>query len=312
MTKLPPLLAIVGPTAAGKTRISIHLAREFDGEVISADSRQVYRGMDIGTAKVEPRLRREIPHHLLDVVDPDEPFSLAEYQELAYRAIADVTERGRLPLLAGGSGLYVRAVLQGWKIPRVEPDPELRESLEAQAVEHGPEWLHRRLAELDPHAAQRIDARNVRRVVRALEVSLIAGKPISELQGKSPPAYRVLRIGLTMPREVLYERIDERVDEMMEQGLVEEMRSLLAGGCSPDLPSMSGLGYRQIGLYLTGEATLTEAVALIKRETRRFVRQQYTWFRLDDPRIHWFEAHRADYALQAEETVKAFLAEGGE
>lgn len=302
-----PLIAVLGPTAVGKTALSLHLAETFDGEVVSADSRQVYRGMDIGTAKATPEERRRVPHHLLDLVDPDRPLTLAEYQRLAYAAIEDILHRGRLPLLVGGSGLYVRAVLEGWTIPGVEPNPALRAALEREAEERGEAALHRWLATLDSQAAARIDPRNVRRVIRALEVCLTAGRPISELQAKRPPPYRILRIGLTMPRRLLYRRIDERVERMIAQGLVEEVRGLVARGYGFDLPAMSGLGYRQIGLCLRGEVTLEEAVALIKRETRRFVRQQYTWFRLDDPAIRWFDASLPDCAERVEDAVKGFL-----
>jgi tRNA dimethylallyltransferase len=301
------LVALIGPTAVGKTAISLHLAETFNGEVVSADSRQVYRSMDIGTAKATPKEQRRAPHHLLDLVAPDEPLTLAQYQPLAYAAIDDILRRGRLPLLVGGSGLYVRAVLEGWTIPRVPPNPALRAVLEKEAKRRGEAVLHRWLATLDPPAAERIDPRNVRRVIRALEVCLTAGRPISELQAKRPPPYRILRIGLSMPRELLYRRIDERVERMMTHGLVDEVRGLVAKGYSFDLPAMSGLGYRQIGLYLRDEATLEEAVALIKRETRRFVRQQYTWFRLDDPAIRWFDASAPDCAKRVEGTVKEFL-----
>ncbi|MDH7486115.1 MAG: tRNA (adenosine(37)-N6)-dimethylallyltransferase MiaA [Anaerolineae bacterium] len=303
----PPLVAVLGPTAVGKTSLSLHLAETFDGEVVSADSRQVYRGMDIGTAKATPEERRRVPHHLLDLVDPDQPLTLAEYQKLAYAAIEDILRRGRLPLLVGGSGLYVRAVLEGWTIPRVEPDPALRAALEREAEERGEMALHRWLSALDAQAAARIDPRNVRRVIRALEVCLTAGQPISALQARRPPPYRILRIGLTMTRKLLYRRIDERVEHMIAQGLVEEVRGLVARGYGFDLPAMSGLGYRQIGLYLQGEITLEEAVAQIKRETRRFVRQQYTWFRLDDPAIHWFDASLPDCYERVEEAVREFL-----
>ncbi len=291
----PPLVAIVGPTAVGKTALSIELAQAVNGEIVSADSRQIYRHMDIGTAKPTPAERACVPHHLLDVVDPDQPMTLAEYQQLAYAAIEDIHRRGRVPLLVGGTGLYVRAVLDGLRIPEVPPDPELRARLEAEARVIGAEALHARLVALDPAAAARIDPRNVRRVIRALEVCLHAGQPISELQEATPPPYRVLRVGLTRPRPELYARIDARVDAMIAAGLVEEVRSLLARGYGPELPAMSGLGYRQICQYLAGERTLEEAVREIKRKTRRFVHQQQTWFRLDDPRIHWFDLSRTPY-----------------
>jgi tRNA dimethylallyltransferase len=285
----PPLIVIVGPTAVGKTRLSLYLAQELDGEIVSADSRQVYRGLDIGTAKPTLEERNHVRHHLIDVVAPDETFTLAQYQELAYDAIANVLAQGKLPFLVGGTGQYVRAVVEGWGIPRVPPNEELRAELYRQAEIRGEEALHARLREVDLEAAEGIDPRNVRRVVRALEVYLETGQPISELQRKKPPPYRILQIGLTLDRQALYCRIDERVDRMIEEGLVEEVRGLVERGYGYDLPSMSGLGYQQIGKYLRGQASLEEAIQLIKRHTRRFVRHQYNWFRLDDAAIRWFD-----------------------
>ncbi|MDW8099057.1 MAG: tRNA (adenosine(37)-N6)-dimethylallyltransferase MiaA [Anaerolineae bacterium] len=307
VSRHPPLVAIIGPTAVGKTALSIELALAINGEIVSADSRQIYRYMDIGTAKPTPAERARVPHHLLDVVDPDQPMTLAEYQRLAYAAIEDIHRRGRVPLLVGGTGLYVRAVLEGLRIPEVPPDPKLRARLEAEARALGAEALHARLAALDPVAAARVDPRNVRRVIRALEVCLHAGRPISELQEAAPPPYRILRIGLTRPRRELYARIDARVDAMIAAGLMEEVRSLLARGYGPELPAMSGLGYRQICRYLAGEQTLEEAIREIKRKTRRFVHQQQTWFRPDDPRIHWFDLSQTPYEA-IEQFVRAWLA----
>ncbi|MEJ2211696.1 MAG: tRNA (adenosine(37)-N6)-dimethylallyltransferase MiaA [Anaerolineae bacterium] len=287
---LPPLIAIVGPTAVGKTPLSIRLAEALDGEIVSADSRQVYRGMDIGTAKATPEERARVPHHLLDILDPDQPLSLAEFQEMAYGAIDGILARGRVPFLVGGTGQYIMAVVEGWKIPRVPPDEDLRRDLYRQAEEEGAETLHARLADLDPDAAGRIDARNVRRVVRALEVCLLTGRPISEQQGKSPPPYQVLIVGLSLPRPCLYERIDERVERMIQAGLEQEVRRLLIAGYGFDLPAMSGVGYGQFAPYLAGEASLEDVVARIKHSTHRFVRHQANWFRPDDARIHWFDA----------------------
>jgi tRNA dimethylallyltransferase len=283
------VLIVVGPTAAGKTDIAIALAEVFGGEVISADSRQIYRGMDIGTAKVTPEQRARVPHHLLDVVDPDQVLTLAEYQRMAYDAIAGVQARGLVPVLAGGTGQYVRAVAEGWQIPEVAPDPALRAALEAEASVGGAEALHARLAGLDPRAADRIDARNVRRVIRALEVCLITKRPISEQQAKAPPPWRAVWLGVTRPRPELYARIDARVDRMVAGGLVDEVRGLAVAGYGWDLPAMTGLGYRQIGQHLRGEIDLEAAIALIKKGTRRFVRQQHNWFPLDDPAIRWFD-----------------------
>lgn len=307
----PPLIAIVGPTAVGKTAVSLQLARQFEGEVVSADSRQIYRGLDIGTAKPTPAERAVAPHHLLDVVAPDQVFTLAQYQAAAYAAIADVHQRGRLPLLVGGTGLYVRAVLEGLAIPVAPPDEALRCELEAYAATAGSLALHGRLQALDPQAAQRIDARNVRRVIRALEVCLLTGQPISQLQQARPPAYRILRIGLTRPRPALYARIDRRVDAMLAQGLVDEVRGLLQAGYSPQLPALTGLGYRQIIQYLRGELTLEQAVAAIKQQTRRYVRQQGAWFRLDDERIRWFDLEQVGVERIVDILSSALLLEFG-
>jgi len=301
----PRVLVIVGPTAVGKTNLALVLGPRFGGEVISADSRQVYRYMDIGTAKATPEERALVPHHLIDIVDPDEELTLAHYRALATQAIEAVWARGRLPMLVGGTGLYIWAVLEGWTIPEVPPDPSLRAALEEEARQRGYAALHARLAEVDPAAAARIDPRNVRRVIRALEVYCRAGVPISRLQRREPPPYRVFIVGLTMPRPALYARIDARVDRMIAQGLVEEVRWLRAR-YADDLPAMSALGYQQIVQYLRGEISLEEAMMLIKRHTRRFVRQQYNWFRLSDPRITWVDAHEADWAA-LEAQVARFL-----
>jgi tRNA dimethylallyltransferase len=306
-----PLIAIVGPTAVGKTALAVRLALDFNGEVVSADSRQIYRGMDIGTAKAGAEERQAVPHHLIDIVAPDEPLTLAQYQEAAYAAIDDIRVRGRVPLLVGGTGLYVRAVVQGLGIPRVPPDKVLRADLYHRAETEGHAALHARLAMVDPAAAFAIDARNVRRVVRALEVYLQTGQPISRLQQATPPPYHILQVGLTMDRAELYRRIDERIDRMLAAGLVEEVRALLTLGYGLDLPSMSAVGYRQVVLYLQGEIDLDEAVRRVRHDTRRFVRQQYTWFRLNDPAINWFDVWGEPEAFGAiARLVGAFLERG--
>jgi tRNA dimethylallyltransferase len=297
---------IVGATAVGKTALALRLAEAVGGEIISADSRQVYRGMDAGTAKPTPEERMSVRHHLLDLLDPDETLGLAEFQQLAFGAIDDITHRGRLPLLVGGTGQYVMAVVEGWQVPRVPPDSELRLQLYEDASRCGAEALHSRLRELDPAAAGAIDPRNLRRVVRALEVCMITGRRMSEQQTKSPPPYRTLLIGLTRPRAELYRRIDQRVDEMMRAGLEQEVRGLAAAGYGFELPGMSGVGYGQFAPYLRGEATLAEVVTAIKRATRRFVRHQSNWFRADDSRIHWF-CTEPDPLAEVEALVRGFL-----
>jgi tRNA dimethylallyltransferase len=301
--RLPPLVVLVGPTAVGKTAISLHLAEALNGEIVSADSRQVYRGMDVGTAKTTPEEQHRVPHHLIDVVTPDETLTLAEYQEMAYTAIDAIHSRARLPFLVGGTGQYVRAVVEGWGIPRVPPQGRLREALDKLPTDELARWL----ANLDPAAAQRLDPRNRRRVIRALEVTLVSGRPISEQQKKDPPPYRTLQLGLTLPRPQLYQRIDERVDNMMEAGLLGETRRLKAEyGC--DVPAMSGLGYAQLCAYLQGEMPLDAAIAAIKHETHRFVRHQANWFKPTDPHIHWFNAvHVERTAGAVEQSVRAWL-----
>jgi tRNA dimethylallyltransferase len=282
------LLAVVGPTGVGKSRLALHLAQAFDGEIVSADSRQLYRYMDIGTAKPTREELSLVPHHLIDIVSPDQDFSLAQYQQLAYEAIADIQKRGKLPILVGGSGLYVWAVLEGWEIPKVAPDLKLRHRLEGA----GKEELYQELARVDPVAAQRIDPRNIRRIIRALEVYKGAEIPISRLQLKAKTLPDTLIIGLTADRAELYRRIDLRVDEMIGLGLVDEVKGLVAKGYNFSLPAMSGIGYKQIGMYLRGELTLAAAIQQIKFETHRFVRHQYNWFRRKDDRIRWFDIEK--------------------
>lgn len=282
------LVAIVGPTAVGKSALATRLAQAFDGEIVSADSRQVYRYMDIGTAKPSPEERALVPHHIIDVVDPDQDFTLALYHKMASSAIEDIQRRGRLALLVGGSGLYIKSITEGFSIPPVAPDAKLRHSLEQKVAREGHESLHNELKAIDPVAADGIDPRNVRRVIRALEVYHATGTPFSHQQ-QGTPAFDCLMIGLTTDRDGLYVMIDSRVDSMMQRGLVAEVEGLLERGYSLDLPAMSGLGYKQIGQYINGEMGLEEAVQRIKYDTHRFARHQYAWFRPVDGSIHWFD-----------------------
>jgi tRNA dimethylallyltransferase len=284
-----PLIAVVGPTATGKSRLAVRLAQEFDGEIIGADSRQVYRHLDIGTAKPDGQELAGVPHHLIDIINPNEDFGLAQYQHLAYRVLEDISQRDKLALLAGGSGLYLWAVLEGWVIPKVAPDPELRHELEQRAENGEGLELYRELMEIDPAAARKIDPRNLRRLIRALEVSKYSDVLFSQQQRKDGSPFDALIIGLTAERPELYRRIDSRVDSMIEQGLVEEVRKLADLGLSRDLPALSGIGYKQIGAFLEGGLTLAEAIQQIKTETHRLVRRQYNWFRLTDDRINWFD-----------------------
>jgi tRNA dimethylallyltransferase len=280
------LVAIVGPTGVGKSQLAVCLAQAFNGEIVNADSRQVYRFMDIGTGKPTPELLRQVPHHLIGVINPSEDFSLAQYQKMAEQAVSDIIGRDKLPLLVGGSGLYVRAVLEGWGIPRIKPKPELRRRLEEKAL----------------------DRQNLRRIIRALEVHHGGGGP-SPQPSKEAPAYDILIIGLTLDREELYRRIDARVDEMVKHGMVEEVSRLMAMDYGPELPAMSAIGYRQIGMYLRGELCLEAAVQQIKYESHRFVRQQYNWFGLKDDRISWFDVGGSVYR-EIEGLLASFIDRG--
>jgi len=289
MIKLP-LILVVGPTAVGKTELAIRLAERLNGEIVSADSRLFYRGMDIGTAKPTSAEQARAPHHLIDVANPDETWSLAMFQQRAHEVIAEIHARGRLPLLVGGTGQYVRAVTQGWTPPEVEPDERLRLVLEKLAEERGKEWLYERLQSLDPEAAAVIDLRNVRRTIRALEVILTTGHKFSAQRGQADSPYDLLTVGLKRPREELYTRVDARIDAMFAAGLLDEVRALLAKGYSPELPSMSGIGYRECCQVLSGQMSEEQARVQMKRITRIFVRRQANWFKESDPGIHWFEA----------------------
>jgi len=302
------LVAVVGPTATGKTDLALRLALAFEGEIIGADSRQVYRWMDIGTDKPTAAQRAQVPHWLVDAADPDEEFGLARYLDLAQAALEDVWSRGRQPFLVGGTGQYVWALLEGWQVPRVGPDWTLRRELEERASREGPEALYAEVAALDPEAARRLDPRNVRRLVRALEVMRRTGRPLSACQTRLPPDFPWLVVGLALPSEELYRRIDARVDAMMRAGLLEEVRGLLERGYGPGLPSMSGIGYRQVCQYLAGELSLEEAVVRIKTETHRLTRHQRNWFRLGDPRIHWLDVSTGDAFERAAEVVESELA----
>ncbi|MDD4859554.1 MAG: tRNA (adenosine(37)-N6)-dimethylallyltransferase MiaA [Dehalococcoidales bacterium] len=280
------LITIAGPTGTGKSKLALHLAQRYRGEIVNADSRQVYRFMGIGTAKPGAEERNSIPHHLFDIINPDENFSLAQYQTAAYQIITEIHERQNLPFLVGGSGQYIWGVLEGWQAPQVPPDSELRKTLEKLPADE----LYQELCKIDPAAAQKIDPHNVRRVIRALEVYRQTGQLFSRQQNKKPLPYESFIIGLTMERKELYRRLDGRVDEMIARGLVAEVENLLKMGYKLELPSLSSIGYQQIGAYLKQEVTLTEAIQKIKYETHRFVRHQYAWFRLNDQRIHWFDA----------------------
>lgn len=285
----PPVAFIVGATASGKTAAAIALAAQRRIEVINADSRQVYRGMSIGTAKPTQEQRAACAHHLIDVADPDEPFNLARFLELARAAIDDALARGALPVVVGGSGQYVWALAEGWEAPRVAPQPALRTRLEALAAERGPEALHERLAALDPDAASFVDPRNTRRLVRALEVVTATGRPLSAQRRKLPPPFEVHLVGLWVARAELHRRIDARIEEMLSAGWLNEVRALLAAGYTPELPSFSSAGYRQLAAHIAGDLTLEQAIEQAHVAHRTLVRRQATWFRAADKRILWYE-----------------------
>ena len=291
MPSKPPLILLVGPTAVGKTELAIRLAQQLNGEIISADSRLLYKGMDIGTAKPTHEERAQVPHYLIDIVNPDETLSLAVFQQKANTIIADIHSRHKLPFLVGGTGQYVRAVTQGWTPPEVSADERLRSELEkiAAQTEKGPNWLHARLALLDPESAQNIDARNLRRTIRALEVILTTGRKFSKLRGQSDSPYHLITIGLNRPRTELYERVDQRIDAMFANGFVDEVKGLLALGYSPTLPSMSAIGYRECVRVVNGEWSIEQAKVEMRRATRVFVRRQANWFKESDPNIMWFK-----------------------
>ena len=288
MTSSRLLLCIIGPTGVGKTALAIELAQHFNGEIVSADSRQIYRGLDIGTGKPTPDQLASVPHHLIDVADPDQVYTLAEYQAAAYAAIDDIFARGKQPLLVGGTGLYVRAVTEGLIIPAVPPNAELRAQLEERAAREGGDKLYAELQQIDPEAALKIDPRNVRRTVRALEVYFASGQKFSAAGQAAPPPFAVQRIGLTLPREELYQRVDQRIDDMITRGWLDEVRGLIDRYAEVS-PALSSLGYPQMSAVLRGELTLDAAAQDIKYHTHRFIRHQYAWFRPADPRITWFD-----------------------
>lgn len=301
MSELAKLVVVAGPTASGKSSLGIALAQQFQGEIVSADSRQVYRGLDLGSAKVTPEERALVPHHLLDVVEPAETYTVARFQQEVVRAIDDILSRGRQPLLVGGSPHYIQAVVDHLDIPPVAPQPELRARLEARSLED----LLAELERLDPASAASIDRQNPRRIIRALEVCLITGQPFSAQRRVAEPLYNCLQLAIDWPRAELYARIDQRVDERMCQGMVEEVRELLAGGLSHERLEAFGLEYRFISRLLRGEfASEAAMVERLKFAIHDFTRRQLTWFR-KDPRLVWIDGHNL---ASAHELVERFLA----
>ncbi|MBR5157900.1 MAG: tRNA (adenosine(37)-N6)-dimethylallyltransferase MiaA [Clostridia bacterium] len=300
------IAVIAGPTATGKTRLAVMLAKRFNGEVISADSMQIYRHMDIGSAKPTKEETEGVPHHLIDVVNPDEPFSVARYVELANLAAQDILSRGKLPIIAGGTGLYISSFIDNVKFTQSQTDFELREKLLKEAEDIGCEALHKRLSQIDPKSAEGIHPNNVKRVVRALELFETTGLTLSEQNENSktePSPYEPIMIALNTEREVLYERINLRVDIMLSCGLLDEIKNLKQMGLAKDMQSMQGIGYKEILSYLDGEISLDEATELVKKNSRNYAKRQLTWFKRDE-RYKWLDCMAEDLFYQAEETVK--------
>ena len=308
------LLVIVGPTGTGKSSLALQLAEKHNGEIVSADSRQIYTGMDIGTGKeienthikIQKFKNRwvvnEIPIHLYDVITPDKTFSVAAYQQIAYEAINGIISRGKTPFLVGGTGLYIRAVVEGMKIPKIAPDLKLRAKLESRSLAS----LAAELEKVDPETADNIDKLNPRRIIRALEIYYISGESLSKLKGKYTIQYNTLKIGLTSERKYLYERVDNQVEEWFEQGFIEEVKSLFAKGNRENLTSMTSLGYRQVGMYLRGRISLDEAKQRIKWELHNYIRAQLTWFR-KEPHISWFDISAEDFKKEISNLIDEWI-----
>lgn len=303
------VVAVVGPTGVGKTALAIQLAQRFDGEIVNVDSRQVYLGMDIGTAKPTTAEQQAARHHLIDIRAPDEPLSLGEYLPLARHAIIDINRRGKLPILCGGTGQYVWALLEGWTVPQVPPEPAYRAELERRAESEGAATLWSELNVLDPNRAESIGPYNTRRIIRALEILHATGEKIAAAVRSAEPPYNALIIGLTAERSVLYDRIDARFDSMMSAGLLDEARRLGEDGYTLGTGPLASVGYSQLGAYLAGEMPLAEAIDRAKTQTHRLVRRQYTWFKLSDERVVWVDAGEGLPADEAGQRVDDFLSE---
>ncbi|RKD24310.1 tRNA (adenosine(37)-N6)-dimethylallyltransferase MiaA [Ammoniphilus oxalaticus] len=302
------LLVIVGPTAVGKTALSIELALKLQGEVISGDSMQVYRGMDIGTAKITSEEMRGVPHHLIDIHDPTHAFSAAEFQGRATELIHQINQRNRLPMIVGGTGLYVQSVIYQYEFSEAGQDEAFRSKMEQFAEERGREALHEQLRQIDPVTAQRLHPNDLKRVIRALEIYELTGATMAEYQNRAKQSpYELCLLGLTMDRAVLYERINLRVDLMIEQGLVDEVERLLKRGYTRDLISMQGIGYKEIVEYLEGNVTLPEAIESLKQNTRNFAKRQLTWFR-SMKEIEWIDLTEPTDHLKIVENICSYAA----
>ena len=297
--RIPDVIFVVGPTAAGKTGLAIELAQRLNGEIVNADSRQVYLHMDVGTAKPTLHERSLAPHHLFDLLPPSDNFSLGSFLSLAKSTIQQIHDRGSPSIVCGGTGQYIWALYEGWDVPEVAPDEGFRRKLEAEAAERGGEALFERLHSIDPERAAALNPRNVRRVIRALEIHHVTGNKPSTLQASAGEGRKGPVIGLTMEREKLYERIDTRVDQMMADGLLEEARNLQGMGYVLGKGPLACPGYREMGQHLTGEISLEEAIQRTKFQTHRLARRQYTWFKPSDPRINWLPVEKPNLAEAA-------------
>ncbi|WP_100330993.1 tRNA (adenosine(37)-N6)-dimethylallyltransferase MiaA [Bacillus xiapuensis] len=308
MQQLDKLIVIIGPTAVGKTALSIHLAKRFNGEIISGDSMQIYRGMDIGTAKIKQDEMEGIPHHLLDIKEPHQSFSAAEFQDIVRRKIKEITERGALPIIVGGTGLYIQSVIYDYRFSDKGGDEAFRLKLEEKAEKIGKAALYEELLKVDPEAAKKIHPNNVRRVIRALEVFQTTGRKMSEYLEKqeSKQLYDVALIGLTMDRELLYSRINARVDQMMKEGLLQEVESLWQRGIREG-QAVQAIGYKELFAYLAGECTLEEAVDQLKQNSRRYAKRQLTWFRNKLP-VDWFDVTDEKRRTEKIKEISDFLA----
>ncbi len=298
----PDLLIIVGPTGVGKTELSLQLAQEYQGEIISADSMQVYQGMDIGTAKVSREEQTVVPHHLIDLITPAESFSVQQYQQIARKKIEEIQERHHLPMLVGGTGLYIESVVHEYQMANVTDCPTLRQELEEFAESKGNQALHSRLQNVDPISAAKLHPNDRRRIIRALEVFEVTGKTLSEQQSRKESPYRVLWIGLNLPREVLYQQINRRVDQMIADGLEQEVRQLLASGFEEHHTAMQAIGYKEMIQYLKGNISLEKAIDDIKQGSRRYAKRQLSWFRRIQE-IHWFDKTEVDVFIEINHLV---------
>lgn len=301
------LIVLIGPTAVGKTNLSIEMAKVFNGEIISGDSMQIYKGMDIGTAKITHEEMDGIPHHLIDIKEPHESFSTAEFQELVRKKIDEISARGKVPMIVGGTGLYIQSVIFDYHFTDASSDPEFRMLLEKEAEEHGAEALHERLKTIDPESAERIHPNNVRRVIRALEINNCSGKTAGETQANQSPdmIYDTAIVGLTMDRDLLYKRINQRVDLMLQQGLLDEVKYFYKQGLR-NCQSIQAIGYKELYEYLDGKIPLDQAIENLKQNSRRYAKRQLTWFR-NKMNVEWFDMSASNEAEKKFAEISKFI-----